>query len=280
MFRWEDNMNIVDGKKISETILNKIKKEISAFSEAPALAAILVGNDPASNLYVRIKEKKCQEIGILFKKIHFPENTSQEEVLKTIHELNSDQNISAIIVQLPLPNNFDTNKIINSVILEKDADALNDNSELRSPTVGAILEILDYYNIPLKNKNICLVGYGRLVGKPIKKELDKLGIDSDVCTNKTENLSGHTKKADILISATGVPHLITADMVKKDAVVIDAGTAVEKTSDSKSQVKGDVDFESVAKIASLITPPSGGVGPITVAKLLENTVTLFKKTHK
>jgi methylenetetrahydrofolate dehydrogenase (NADP+)/methenyltetrahydrofolate cyclohydrolase len=273
-------MNIVDGKNISKKILDKIKKEITTFSKPPVLAAILVGNDPASSLYIKIKEKKCQEIGIVFKKIFLPEDVDQENLLSIIKKLNSDKKISAIIVQLPLPKQFDTKKIINSVNIEKDADALNEKSKLMPPTVGSILEIFDYYGISLKNKKICLVGYGRLVGEPLKKEMDKLGLNIDVCTNKTENLAKHTKKADVLISATGVPHLITIDMVKNNAIVIDAGTAIEKSADKKSQIMGDVDFDNVSKIASLITPSSGGVGPITVAKLLENVVKLFKKEHK
>lgn len=273
-------MIIIDGKKIAQKIKDKLKQEVIRMKMPPVLAAILVGEDPASLLYVKIKEKACQEVGIDFRKYLLPENVSENDLLYLINDLNKDESINGIIVQLPLPKNFASEKIIATISSAKDIDSLNQQSELRSPTVGAILEIFEKYDIDLKNKNICLVGYGRLVGKPLVKELEKMEIKPDVCDHSTKNLGKHTKKADILVSATGVAHLITADMVKKDAVVIDAGTSVEKLSTINHQpstkITGDVDFENIKEKTSYITPPTGGVGPITVAKLLENVIILTR----
>ena len=291
-------MTIIDGRKIAQDIENRLKQEVANIEEPPVLAAILVGEDPASVLYIKIKEKACKEVGIGFQSYQLPVTSEQEKIIELIEKLNSDDKIDAIIIQLPLAKHFDTEKIINAVSLAKDADALNQQSELRSPTVAAILEIFKKYNIDLKNKNICLVGYGRLVGKPLVKELENRGLKLDICDSETKNLTEYTKKADILISATGVPHLITAEMVKKGAVVIDAGTSIEKTPRYKIQdtkkvqiqnfqksvvsvktksVVGDVDFDNVKNKTSYITPPTGGIGPITVAKLLENVMKLTRK---
>jgi len=293
-------MTIIDGRKIAQDIKDKLKQEVAKMERPPVLAAILVGEDPASVLYVRIKEKACQEVRIDFRKYLMPEHVSESDLLYLINDLNNDKTIDGIIVQLPLPKKFYSEKIISSIDSRKDVDALNPQSEVRPPTVNAILEIFEKYDIDLKNKNICLVGYGRLVGKPLAIELKKMGIKLDICDSETKDLAEHTKKADILISATGVPHLITKDMVKKDAVVIDAGTSVEKQSDIKhktiddrrktrrttitdqrtTNIKGDVDFENVKEKTSYITPPTGGIGPITVAKLLENVVKFSKSENK
>jgi methylenetetrahydrofolate dehydrogenase (NADP+)/methenyltetrahydrofolate cyclohydrolase len=194
-----------------------------------------------------------------------------------IIKLNNDSNTNAIVIQLPLPVQIDTNKIIGLLKPRKDADALNEKTKITPPTVGAIMAIFSHYRISLKDKNIVIVGHGKLVGKPLSMYFDKHGIKYEICDKNTANLAKKTLNADVIIAGTGSPHLIKKNMVKKNVVIIDAGTAVEKTSDNKSKVLGDVDFENVQLIASYITPPTGGVGPITVAKLLENVVALVKK---
>lgn len=226
-------MTIIDGAKIAQKIKEKIKKEIARKKIQPILAVILVGDDPSSQLYVKIKEKSCQEIGIGFQKFLLPATSDQKTVLELISKLNSDPKISGIIVQLPLPVHLDTEKIINTISPQKDADGLRKKSTVIAPTAAAIMKVLKEYQIPLKGKNVCMVGYGRLVGQPLAPLLKKVGAKLTICDQKTKDLATKTKKADILISATGVPHLITANMVKKNAVIIDAGTSMEKIQNSK-----------------------------------------------
>lgn len=262
-------MIITDGKKIAQKIRTRLKKEVEKMKKPPILAVILVGDDPASHLYVRIKEKISAEIGIVFQKYLFPSATKEKTILELINRLNNDKKISAIIVQLPLPAHLDSSKIIEAIAPEKDADSLTGKALILPPTPAAILTLLANYKISLKNKNIVLVGHGKLVGGPLAKILKRRKIPIEICTDKTKNLSAITKKADILISATGVAHLIKADMVKKNAVIIDAGT-----SESGGEIVGDVDFEPVKEKSSYITPPKGGIGPVTVAKLMENVVKL------
>jgi len=263
-------MTIIDGKKIASVIKDKIRNDIIKHKNKPVLAVVLIGDDPASILYVNIKEKTCKKIGIGFKKFILPKNIKEDEVINLIEKINTDKNISGFIVQLPLPNHLNTEKIINCLNPSKDIDGLGKNSKYVPPTALAIMEIFKYYNIALKNTNICLVGHGRLVGEPLANIFKKYNYKVDICTEKTNNLKNHTLNADILISATGKPGLITKDMVKNNAVIIDAGTSVEKIDNNLSSILGDVDFENVKDIASYITPPKGGVGPVTVSKLLEN----------
>jgi len=270
-------MIIIDGRLIAKNIRGVLKKEVGELNRPPVLAVILVGQDPASELYTRIKEKAAMEIGIKFVKYTLPENATEQQLSDLIIKLNNDSNTNAIVIQLPLPLQIDTSKIISLIKPHKDADALNEKTKITPPTVGAIMEIFSHYRISLKDKNIVIVGHGKLVGKPLSMYFDKHGIKYEICDKNTANLAEKTLRADVIIAGTGSPHLIKKNMVKKNVVIIDAGTAVEKTSDNKSKVLGDVDFENVQLIASYITPPTGGVGPITVAKLLENVVALAKK---
>ncbi|EKD56565.1 MAG: hypothetical protein ACD_58C00146G0002 [uncultured bacterium] len=294
---------IVDGKLISQKILNKISQKVAKAKIKPTLAVILVGSDPASQLYVRIKEKICQKVGIGFIRYDFADNISKNTILDLINKLNNDKSISGIIIQLPLPTQLDTNQIISAISPNKDVDGLNainikklstKKPGIIPPTPAAILEILKYYKININNKNIVLVGYGKLVNKPLYEILKSVKRTNQItiCDKDTVDLANITKKADILITATGVANLITKNMIKKGAVVIDAGTTVVINQKSKIKnqkitkvisgisekrsVVGDVDFEEVKEIASLITAPTGGVGPITVAKLLENVVNANK----
>ncbi len=303
MIQFHHMTQIVDGKLISQKILNKISQKVAKAKIKPTLAVILVGSDPASQLYVRIKEKICQKVGIGFIRYDFADNISKNTILDLINKLNNDKSISGIIIQLPLPTQLDTNQIISAISPNKDVDGLNainikklstKKPGIIPPTPAAILEILKYYKININNKNIVLVGYGKLVNKPLYEILKSVKRTNQItiCDKDTVDLANITKKADILITATGVANLITKNMIKKGAVVIDAGTTVVINQKSKIKnqkitkvisgisekrsVVGDVDFEEVKEIASLITAPTGGVGPITVAKLLENVVNANK----
>lgn len=274
-------MILLSGKKIAQKIQDRLREEIARKKIKPTLAVILVGANPISRIYIREKEKAAKKVGIKIKKYFLSASISQQKILSLIQNLNRDPKITGILVQLPLPKDFDPDKILASIESKKDVDGLTKRSEVRPPTVAAIMTLLEEYKIPIKNKKVCLVGYGRLVGKPLAPLLKKAGARLTICTRKTKNLKLKTKKADILISATGVPHLVKKEMVKKGAVVIDAGTSSQSTVDRRpSTVVGDVDFAEVKKIASYITPPKGGVGPLTVAKLLENVVKLTTQIHR
>lgn len=274
-------MTIIDGKKISENILLKIKNKVNELKKTgifPQMAAILVGNDPASQLYVSIKEKTCQKVGIKLQKHEFSSNIQEQDIINLIKKLNNDKKIHGIIVQLPLPKKFNTNKIIQTINPQKDIDGLHPENlgkliigekAIIPPTPAGIIEIFKTYKINLSGKNIVLIGYGKLVGKPLSMLLALSQKDPTItiCNSKTKNLSSFTRQADILISAVGQANLITADMVKNNVVIIDAGTTK-----IGGKIVGDVDFENVKQKTSYITPPKGGVGPITVAKLLENLI--------
>ena len=271
--------SVLDGilvaQKINEQTQDDVLK-LKAKNINPHLAVILVGEDPASQLYVSIKEKKCQKLGIDFSKYLLPANITEQEILYLIDSLNKDEEIHSIIIQLPLPKQFDSEKIINHIDSKKDADALTKKAIVNAPTAAGIVEMLRFYGVELENKKIVIVGYGKLVGKPLEKILknDYKDLNIIICDSKTNNLSKITKSADIIISAVGKPHLITQQMVKNDVVIVDAGT-----SETNGEITGDVDWENLQNIASFITPVKGGVGPITVAKLLENVVTLTKKQN-
>ena len=255
---------ILYGKPVAEKIYQEIKEELKGGQIQPFLAVILVGEDKASHSYVRVKEKKAEELGIKFELYHFTTNSLSSQIIDQIQKLNENPAVAGIIVQLPLPEGLDQEKILQSISPQKDTDGLN--SENPAPTAAAILKILDYYNIDYKNLKMVIVGRGKLVGGPLEKMLTARGIEPLVCDSKTDNLTEITSKADILISATGVPGLIKADMVSEKAIVIDAGTA-----ESKGEMKGDVDKEIYQK-AKAYSPVPGGVGPLTVAMLMKNLV--------
>lgn len=283
------SMIILDGRKIAQKIKNRLRQEIANKKLKLTLAAVLVGNDPASVLYVRMKEKACREIGISFRKIELPKTISSAKLLAKINKLNSDREVTGIIIQLPLPKHLDSNKIISAIDPRKDIDGLHPENlgklligspRVVPPTPAGIIALLKAYQINLSGKNVVLVGYGKLVGKPLAAMLAVAQKDATItiCNDKTRYLSELTKKADILITATGVPYLIKAKMVKKGAVVIDAGTSLlrAKGKELRAKIVGDVDFEKVKSKCSYVTPPTGGVGPMTVAKLLENVVRIRK----
>lgn len=260
---------ILSGKQVREEILLNLVDEIKGSGLEPALAVILVGGDAASLSYIKVKEKVAHTLNIDFHLYRFETDVEEAEITKTIEFLNSDTETSGIIVQLPLPVGFDTQKILNSVDENKDVDGFL--GKFSPPTVLSILEILKYYNISLENKNIVLVGHGELVGKPLNKELVKLGYHPTVCDTETKDLTSILQKADIIISATGKHGLIVSDMVKSDAIIIDAGTA-----EANGEMTGDITPEVQAKVASY-SPVPGGVGPVTVAMLMRNVVEASKK---
>jgi methylenetetrahydrofolate dehydrogenase (NADP+)/methenyltetrahydrofolate cyclohydrolase len=275
-------IKIIDGVLLAKTINKNTKNKVATLKNGninPHLAVILIGDNPESHLYVSIKEKKCKKLNIEFSKYLIPSSAEEKEIIYLIQSLNKDKNITSIVLQLPIDKKYNTEKIISHIDPRKDVDGLGANSLFTAPTALAILEIIKSYKIKIKNKKIVLIGYGRLVGKPLEKLLRKKypQINLSICTSKTKNIKHITETADLIISAVGKPHLIKANMIKKGVVIIDAGTStqnaqIKKTTNQKqSQTIGDVDFDDVKSLCSYITPPKGGVGPITVAKLLENT---------
>ena len=277
-------VRIIDGKKIAEEILLDLRKKIIESKKIPGLAVILIGDDPASKLYVRNKEKACHKIGIncstyLCNKDCCP-HASENEIIEMIKFLNNDNQISGIIVQLPLPKKFDTNKIISAIDPKKDVDGfhpknlekmLKGNFDIMPPLIGAIIQALASEDINLKNKQVIIISNSEIFAPAISKKLQDLGCITKVVSNNDKDLKTKTTKADILISIIGQPQFINKEMIKKDAVLIDAGiTMVGK------KFKGDIDFESVKKKALCITPTPGGIGPLTVAMLLKNIYLLAK----
>lgn len=277
-------MEILDGKKLSSDIKLQIKDSVKELMIKPCLAVIQVGDDLASNIYVENKRKACSEVGIYFKHIKFDEYVSEKEIINKIIELNNDEYVDGIIIQLPLPIKFNEKRLVNYVTKLKDVDGLTDsnkalllrNNPLLVPcTPLGIIELLKAYNIEISGKNVVIVGRSNLVGMPLALLMNNYDATVTLCHSKTKNLKDYTLNADILVSATGVPKLITKDMVKKDSVIIDVGI---NRVDGK--LCGDVDFDNVKDLASYITPVPGGVGPMTVAMLLQNTVLSNKKRNQ
>lgn len=272
--------NIIDGTKVSIEIRQEIKKIIEEENITPKLAVIQVGDNKASDVYVRNKKKACLDVGINFELIKFNDTISEDLVINEIKRLNNDISVNGILVQLPLPTGFDEGKIINVIDPVKDVDGLTyqnvgnlvlENDCLVPCTPLGVMQLLKYYNVDLTSKNVCLVGRSNLVGKPLIQLLLKENATLSICHSKSLDIKNYTKNADVLIVAAGHPNLITKDMVKEGAVVIDVGINKEG-----NVLKGDVDFEGVSKKASLITPVPGGVGPMTVACLLKNVVKAYK----
>ena len=273
-------MKLIDGKKIKKEILDELKVEVSKLTDKPNFVVIQVGNNEASNVYIKQKAKMAEYIGYGYKHLKLSEDITEADLLTEIDKLNKDKNIHGILVQMPLPNHIDTNKIQNAVIPEKDVDGLSDmnagmlfhgKDSLYSCTPYGVMELLKRYHIPVEGKHAVVVGRSNLVGKPMSIMLTNAGATVTLCHSKTINLAKYTKKADILIVTVGKPKLITADMVRHGTVVIDVGI-----NRLDSGLCGDVDFDNVAKKASYITPVPGGVGPMTVAMLGENVLKAYK----
>jgi len=277
-------MTILDGKKLSEKIKNQVKTEVDELKKegiTPGLAVILVGNDPASQTYVRMKKNACEKVGMYSVVHEFPESITEKELLSTIDMINENPNIHGLLIQLPLPKHIDTTKVLERVSPLKDVDGFHpynmgrlvEGLDTFAPcTPLGVMELFKEYNIDVYGKDVCVVGASNIVGKPMWALLVNEMATVDICHIATKDLKEHTKRADIVIVGVGKPNLITADMVKDGAVVIDIG--INKLPNGK--LVGDVDFENVSKKASFITPVPGGVGPMTIAMLLKNTLKAAK----
>ena len=277
-------MTILDGKKLSKKIKEELKKDVEELKKegiTPGLAVILVGEDPASKTYVNMKHKSCEEVGIRSIVYKFDENITNEELLAKIDEINQDDSIHGLLIQLPLPKHIDTTKILERVDVKKDVDGFHpynmgrlvEGLDTFAPcTPLGVMELFKEYGIDVYGKDVCVVGASNIVGKPMWALLVNEMATVDICHIATKDLASHTKRADIVIVGVGKPNLITADMVKEGVIVVDIG--INKLENGK--IVGDVDFENVSKKASFITPVPGGVGPMTIAMLLKNTVKAAK----
>ena len=272
---------IIDGKKIRNEILDELKKQVKQYMIKPCLAVIQIGDDEASNTYIKSKEKACNEIGIYFKHIKFSETTKEIEVINKILELNNDEYVHGILLQLPLPSGFNQDKLINYIARNKDVDGLtdinigkifNNKPGLVSCTPQGIMKLLECENVDVAGKNVTIVGRSNLVGKPLLGLMLNKDATVTICHSKTENLKKHTKNADILVVAVGKKHFITEDMVKEDAIVIDVGINREN-----GKLYGDVDYDKVKAKVKKITPVPGGVGPMTVAMLMSNVISSYER---
>lgn len=272
----------IDGKKISLEVKEELKKEISLLEVKPSLVVISVGDDPASKVYVRQKEKCAKYVGINYTHLNY-DHIEDDELIKKIEELNNDKNINGIIVQLPLPKGMDSTKIVNSINPEKDVDGLtyinsgrllNGEKCLVSCTPKGIMHLLKHEKIDLEGKNAVVVGRSILVGKPMMNLLINANATVTLCHSRTKDIEKITKKADVLIVAIGKKHFITRDMVKRGSVIIDVG--INRVED---KLYGDVFYDDVYDKVKKITPVPGGVGPMTVVMLMSNVLEAYKNNH-
>lgn len=277
-------MGIIDGKRVASQIKENIVAEVRSLKQktgkTPGLAVVLVGDDHASAVYVRTKNKTCKNLGFQSFENILPANTSESTLLGLIDELNKDERVSGILVQLPLPSHISSYKILEAINPQKDVDGFHlvnigrlvtGNATFKPCTPEGIIQLLDHYKVDVEGKNAVVLGRSNIVGKPISLLLLERNATVTICHSRTKNLSAITKLADILIAAIGKPNFVTADMVKDDVVIIDVG--INRVND---KLIGDVDYQSVSKKASLITPVPGGVGPMTIAVLMANTLQAFK----
>ena len=271
---------IMDGKSLKGEILSGLAEEVKALDKVPTLCVIQVGDDEASNVYINQKRKMCNDIGYNFIHEKYDDSITEDELLKNIERFNSNDNIDAILVQMPLPSGINEKSIQNAVNKYKDVDGLNDSnivdlisgkSSLYPCTACGVISLLDKYGVILEGSNVVIVGRSSLVGMPLFHMLENRNATVTLCHSNTRNLQSITKNADIIISATGVKGLIKEDMVNNNAVVVDVGITREN-----GKLYGDVDFDSVSKKASLITPVPGGVGPMTIASLAQNVLKAYK----
>ncbi len=280
-------MKLIDGKIISASVKERVKAEVEELKKqgiTTGLAVIIVGEDPASKVYVSNKKKACEALGIISEEYALPENTTQEELLELIDKLNNKKTINGILCQLPLPCHLDEQAVINAILPEKDVDAFHPQNvgkimlgeyDFVPCTPAGIMEMLAYEGIDIQGKTCVVIGRSNIVGKPMGMLLLHKNGTVTICHSKTKNLTEVCKSADILVAAVGRPNFVTADMVKENAVVIDVGI---NRIDGK--LVGDVDFENVKDKCLAITPVPGGVGPMTIAMLMQNTLTAAKKQNK
>lgn len=273
---------IIDGKKLRDKILDNLKLKLDGFEKKPKLVVILVGDNPASKIYVNNKKKMAEKVGIISEVINYPSSISEKELLVKIEELNKDEAVTAILVQLPLPEHISKENVMNTIAPEKDVDGFTpynfgklfsgEEPMVYPCTPKGILLLLDEYGISLEGKHVVIVGRSNIVGRPLSQMILNRDATVTVCHSHTKNLAEITKTADVLISAVG-KNIIEGKMIKSGCVVIDVGIF----KDENGKTRGDVDFENVSKSASYITPVPGGVGPMTIASLMLNTVELFER---
>ena len=279
---------IIDGKEVSASVRNEIKAEVEKLKEQgkkTGLAVVIVGNNPASRVYVNNKKKGCAEVGMESFEYALPEETTTEELLELVEKLNNDDDVDGILCQLPLPKLMDEKKVLNAIAPHKDVDAfhpvntghimIGDHTFLPCTPAG-IMEMLKYYNISVEGKECVVIGRSNIVGKPMAMLLLGQNGTVTICHSRTKDLAEVTKRADILVAAVGKAYFVTPDMVKDGAVVIDVGM----NRNAEGKLCGDVDFESVKDKCSFITPVPGGVGPMTITMLLKNTLTASKEHKK
>lgn len=277
-------MNIIDGKAVSAAVKDEVKEQVAALKKdggVPCLAVVLVGDDPASKVYVRNKKRACEYCGIKSLEYILDKTASEQQLLDLIDVLNKEPTVHGILVQLPLPPHINEQNIINAISEQKDVDAfhpanvgrlMTGNPDFLPCTPAGVMEMLKKYNIETAGKDCVIIGRSNIVGKPMAMLMLSANSTVTICHSKTKNLKEKCLSADILIAAIGKPKFVTADMVKDGAVVIDVG--INRTEDGK--LCGDVDFDEVSKKASYITPVPGGVGPMTIATLMKNTLTAYK----
>ncbi len=275
-------MEIMDGKNLSNIIKDDLRKEISMYVQTPILAVITIGDDEASKVYVNNKRKSCEQVGISFMHFDYLSEVKESVVINKIKELNKDVSVNGIIVQLPIPDHFNVEKIINTIDVSKDVDGLTNESKIKRMnneeslvpcTTKGILELLDYYKINMESKRVVVVGRSELVGTPTYQECLKRNATVTICHSKTIDLGSITKEADILIVATGHKYLIDKNMIKEGCVIIDVGISRDN-----GKLYGDVNPD-VSDKCSYLTPVPGGVGPMTVVMLLKNTFIAYKNQH-
>ena len=275
---------IIDGRKISKGILEEVKRGVDSLPFKPVLIDVVVGSDPVTESYVSIKAKRAEEIGIEFKKVYLPENISEAELITQLVDLQKEQNLCGLLIQLPLPVGVDTNKVISFINPYFDVDGLTPENiglmvkgtpRYLPATAAAIIVILNSCNVDLSGQSVLIVGSGDLVGKPVSFLLMNKQATITVANSHTQNLMELAKASKVIICGAGSPNIITKEMVSADTIIIDAGTA-----ESDGSITGDADFENIKDIALFITPVPGGVGPVTVAMLLKNTLISAEKIVK
>ena len=277
-------MQIIDGKKVSAEVKAEVARETALLKEqgvTPGLAVVIVGDDPASRVYVNNKKKACELVGFMSEEYALPASTTQQELLDLVEKLNNKKEINGILVQLPLPSHLDEKQVIEAINPIKDVDAFHavnvgkimiGDYDFLPCTPAGVMEMLSYYNIPVEGKNCVVIGRSNIVGKPMAMLLLHKNGTVTICHSRTRNLKDVCLGADILVAAVGIPKFVKADMVKQGAVVIDVGM----DRDENGKLCGDVDFENVKEKTSYITPVPGGVGPMTIATLMKNTLKACK----
>ncbi|HNQ75631.1 MAG TPA: bifunctional methylenetetrahydrofolate dehydrogenase/methenyltetrahydrofolate cyclohydrolase FolD [Pseudothauera hydrothermalis] len=283
---------IIDGKALAEQVRSQIAQRAAALAargEPPCLAVLLVGADPASTVYVRNKVTGCEKVGIRSLRFDFPADVAPEVVMAKLAELNADPTVHGILVQLPLPPQFNESEVLEAIGVDKDVDGfhaenvgrLSQSREAFIPcTPHGVMKMLESAGVPLVGAEAVVIGRSNIVGKPMAMLLTNAGATVTVCHSKTRNLAFHTRRADILVAAVGKPRLVTGDMIKPGAVVIDVGINRLTDGPDAGKLCGDVDFDSVLPVAGAITPVPGGVGPMTITMLLENTVISAERTAR